>query len=35
MAWPGSELTVVEDAGHGDDTVTATVIAATDRFARG
>lgn len=36
-AWPGSELTVVEDAGHnaGDDTVTATVIAATDRFARG
>ncbi len=36
-AWPGSELTVIEDAGHnaGDDTVTATVIAATDRFARG
>lgn len=34
-AWPGSELTVVEDAGHnaGDATVASTVRAATDRFA--
>lgn len=34
-AWPGSELTVVEDAGHsgGNATIAATVRAATDRFA--
>ena len=34
-AWPGSELTVVEDAGHsaGDPTINETVLAATDRFA--
>lgn len=34
-AWPGSELTIVEDTGHnaGDATVAATVVAATDRFA--
>ncbi len=35
-AWPGSRLTVVEDAGHnaGDPTIVDTVLAATNRFAR-
>jgi proline iminopeptidase len=35
QAWPGSELTVVEDAGHsgGNATITSTVLTATDRFA--
>ena len=34
-AWPGSELTVVEDAGHstGNVTMASAVRAATDRFA--
>jgi proline iminopeptidase len=32
-AWPGSELVIVEDAGHGIGT-TDVVIEATDRFAR-
>lgn len=34
-AWPGSELTVAEDAGHnaGNPTITETVLAATHRFA--
>ncbi|MEZ0166546.1 prolyl aminopeptidase [Kineococcus sp. LSe6-4] len=32
-AWPGSELVVVEDAGHGGDAFLAPVTAATDRFA--
>lgn len=34
-AWPGSELTVVEDAGHnaGNATIGETVLAATERFA--
>jgi proline iminopeptidase len=32
-AWPGSELVIVEDAGHGIGT-TEVVIEATDRFAR-
>lgn len=34
-AWPGSELTVVEEAGHsaGNATIAATVLAATSRFA--
>ncbi|MEU2560380.1 prolyl aminopeptidase [Streptomyces longispororuber] len=35
-AWPGSELTVVEDAGHmGNDTTAAHVLRALDRFAAG
>lgn len=33
-AWPGSELVVVGDAGHGGAGLTAAVVAATDRFAR-
>jgi proline iminopeptidase len=33
-AWPGSELVLVDDAGHGgSDTVTAAIVAATDLFA--
>lgn len=32
-AWPGSELVVVEDAGHGGDAFLGPVVAATDRFA--
>lgn len=33
-AWPGSELTVIEDAGHsgGNAAITAAVLAATNRF---
>jgi proline iminopeptidase len=36
-AWPGSELVVVEEAGHssGDPGMTEALVAATDRFARG
>jgi len=35
-AWPGSELVVVEDAGHssGDRGMAEALVAATDRFAR-
>jgi hypothetical protein len=35
-AWPGSELYVVDDAGHsaGDPGMTETAVAALDRFAR-
>ena len=32
-AWPGSELVILEDAGHGIGT-TDVVLQATDRFAR-
>ncbi|RDI31981.1 proline iminopeptidase [Lentzea flaviverrucosa] len=34
-AWPGSELVVLDDTGHGGGSMTAAIIAATDRFARG
>jgi proline iminopeptidase len=36
-AWPGSELAIIEEAGHsaGDPGMTETLVAATDRFARG
>ena len=36
QAWPGSELVVVDDAGHGAgaDGMTSALLAATDRFAR-
>ncbi|CCH89367.1 proline iminopeptidase [Modestobacter italicus] len=33
QAWPGSELVVVGDAGHGGGSMSAAVVAATDRFA--
>jgi proline iminopeptidase len=34
-AWPGSELVLIGDAGHGgSDALTAAIIAATDRFTR-
>ncbi|MEU4666796.1 prolyl aminopeptidase [Amycolatopsis sp. NPDC023774] len=33
-AWPGSELVVLDDTGHGGGSMTAAIIAATDRFAR-
>jgi proline iminopeptidase len=34
-AWPGSELVLVDDAGHGgSDALAAAIVAATDRFAR-
>ncbi|WP_138733639.1 prolyl aminopeptidase [Modestobacter excelsi] len=33
QAWPGSELVVVGDAGHGGGSTAAAVVAATDRFA--
>lgn len=33
-AWPGSELVVLDDTGHGGGNMTAAIIAATDRFAR-
>ncbi|SDJ20405.1 proline iminopeptidase [Lentzea albidocapillata subsp. violacea] len=33
-AWPGSELVVLGDTGHGGGSMTAAIIAATDRFAR-
>jgi proline iminopeptidase len=32
-AWPGSELVVLDDAGHGGTSTTAAVVAATDRLA--
>ena len=32
-AWPGSDLVVLEDTGHGGGSMTSTIIAATDRFA--
>lgn len=32
-AWPGSELVVVGDAGHGGGSMSAAGVAATDRFA--
>ncbi|MEV6901459.1 prolyl aminopeptidase [Amycolatopsis sp. NPDC051372] len=34
-AWPGSELVVLEDTGHGGGSMTAAIVAATDRFGRG
>lgn len=34
-AWPGSQLAVLDDTGHGGGSMTAAIIAATDRFARG
>jgi proline iminopeptidase len=36
QAWPGSELVVIDDAGHGavDTEMQAAVVAAIDRFAR-
>ncbi|NUT45922.1 MAG: prolyl aminopeptidase [Saccharothrix sp.] len=33
-AWPGSELVVLDDTGHGGGSMTAAIVAATDRFAR-
>lgn len=33
-AWPGSELVVLDDTGHGGASMTAAIVAATDRFAR-
>ena len=33
LAWPGSELVVLGDAGHGGGSMSAAVVAATDRFA--
>jgi proline iminopeptidase len=35
-AWPGSELVIVDDAGHSVDAsgMTGALLAATDRFAR-
>jgi proline iminopeptidase len=32
-AWPDSELVVIDDAGHGGGSMSAAVVAATDRFA--
>jgi proline iminopeptidase len=32
-AWPGSELVVLDDTGHGGGSMAAAIIAATDRFA--
>ena len=33
-AWPGSELVLIDDAGHGgSDALTAAIVAGTDRFA--
>jgi proline iminopeptidase len=34
-AWPGSELVVLDDTGHRGGSMTAAIMAATDRFARG
>ncbi|WP_191299187.1 prolyl aminopeptidase [Lentzea cavernae] len=31
-AWPGSELVVLDDTGHGGGSMTAAIVAATDRF---
>ncbi|GHF45599.1 proline iminopeptidase [Amycolatopsis bartoniae] len=33
-AWPGSELVVLDDAGHGGTSMTEAIVEATDRFAR-
>ncbi len=33
-AWPGSELVVLDHTGHGGGSMTAAIIAATDRFAQ-
>ncbi|MCW2507407.1 MAG: pip [Modestobacter sp.] len=33
QAWPDSALVVIEDAGHGGGSMSAAVVAATDRFA--
>jgi proline iminopeptidase len=33
QAWPGTELVIVEDAGHGGPGLTPALVAATDRFA--
>lgn len=34
-AWPGSELVLIDDAGHGGNaSLSAAIVAATDRFAR-
>jgi proline iminopeptidase len=33
QAWPDSELVVLADAGHGGGSMSAAVVAATDRFA--
>lgn len=34
-AWPGSELVLIDDAGHGGNpALISAIIAATDRFAR-
>ncbi|SDP57150.1 prolyl aminopeptidase [Lentzea jiangxiensis] len=33
-AWPASELVVLDDTGHGGGSMTAAIVAATDRFAR-
>ncbi|MEV6714466.1 prolyl aminopeptidase [Lentzea sp. NPDC051208] len=33
-AWPGSELVVLEDTGHGGGSLASAIIAATDRFAQ-
>ncbi|HVW42377.1 MAG TPA: prolyl aminopeptidase [Amycolatopsis sp.] len=33
-AWPGSELVVLDDAGHGGGSMTAAIVAATDRLVR-
>jgi len=32
-AWPGSELVVLDDAGHGGGSMSRAMVAATDRFA--
>jgi proline iminopeptidase len=36
QSWPGSELVIVDEAGHGTDepAIASAVVAATDRFAR-
>ena len=31
-AWPGSELVVLEDAGHGGESMTGAMTSALDRF---
>ncbi|SFR20672.1 proline iminopeptidase [Lentzea waywayandensis] len=33
-AWPGSELVVLDDTGHGGGSMAAAIVAATDRFGR-
>jgi proline iminopeptidase len=36
QSWPGSELVIVDEAGHGtgEPAIASAVVAATDRFAR-